>query len=281
MRGAWQATIVDDEGNVQPFASVEVRNQDGAIINLFDAETGGNQISNPFDADNDGFARFYCDPQLVDIEATTASGIRTWDNVLIPGTAASQDVEVLPWLSAAIGEPKAIMVNDPTLYPPTDNDLFRYIILTEGLDGVGDYNEGQLINETITGSGVEREVTAEIASGPLAGTVVHLVNSENSFIRPGETAGEFKPDQMQRVAGRLISIRNEDGSNEYATEADGGAFTAGNLPDTRPGYQGDTSRARRRIEFDSANSPDARTSTDTDGETAPKHVTAIYFMRKD
>ena len=93
MRGAWQATIVDDEGNVQPFASVEVRNQDGALVSLFDAETGGSAISNPFDADGEGFAQFYCDPQLVDIEATTASGIREWDGVAVgAGPSAVQNV---------------------------------------------------------------------------------------------------------------------------------------------------------------------------------------------
>ena len=197
----------------------------------------------------------------------------TGDTVL--RTAAAQDVEALPWLSAAIGEPKAIFINDSDLYPPISNSLYRYIQLTEGLDASGQYNEGQLVNETITGSGVERQVTAEIATGPLAGTVVHLINSERSHLRPGETAGDFEQDQMQRITGRWGGHqigRAGRGENQGI-----GAFRHYSLTGVDGTSQ--SNGTATGVELDSANSPDARTSETTDGETRVKSVSAIYFMR--
>ena len=179
----------------------------------------------------------------------------------------------LQWLGTAVAETKNLMFDDYALYPPTDSSLFRYILLSEGLDGAGQYNDGILINETITGSGVERQVTAEInlPASPLHGQVIHLINSERSHLRPSETAGVFEQDQMQRITGNVPA-------NGEITQRVVGAFSQSGA--TSPIVDGvGIGNAAGNLEFNSANSPGSRTSATTDGETRVKSVSAIYFLR--
>ena len=228
MRGAWQATIVDDEGNVQPFASVEVRNQDGAFISLFDAETGGSALSNPFDADSEGFARFYCDPQLVDIEATTASGIRTWDNVLIPGsaaemqnetggstlrTAAAQDVEA--WRSTV-----TVTSNHTVEAPPAYgtsivnvNAATATITIPEGVP-VGGRIHVRKIHETQGTVSIERSGTDTITRAALESVSLNADGDNWLLEKVGATRWEL-------IAG-VESGENSD--YNYAKHADGRVY---------------------------------------------------------
>ena len=181
-----------------------------------------------------------------------------------------QMVDIAPWISTAVGGIQTLMFDTPAIFPPTDSALFRYILLTEGLDGAGQYNEGILINETIMGSGVERQVTAEInlPDSPLHGQVIHLINSERSHLRPGETAGVFEQDQMQRITGS-VGVR---GGNTGG--APRGVFSSSSTSGDRPNgtLSGGSFNPMR---FDSANSIDARTGDHTN----VKHIQATYYMR--
>lgn len=59
-QGRWQATIQDDEGNVVPGASVEVRLEaTGNLATLFSDRAGTTPKANPFTADGDGYAFFH------------------------------------------------------------------------------------------------------------------------------------------------------------------------------------------------------------------------------
>ena len=185
----------------------------------------------------------------------------------------------IPWLGTAVSETKTLMTNDANLYPPTDSALFRYILLTAGEDGVGGYNEGVLINETLTGSDDLIEATAEInmPSSPLHGTVVHLMNTEETVIVAGETAGVFALDQMQRITGDLgganMGIARDSGSPQSFS---GGALSSDGTTSTIT--QSGTNLAVK-IKFNSSDSPDARTSATTEGSTKPKRVSAQVFLR--
>ena len=184
-----------------------------------------------------------------------------------------QFIEATQWLGTAVSETKTLMTNNAALYPPTDSALFRYILLTAGEDGVGGYNEGLLINETITGSGDLVEATAEInmPSSPLHGTVVHLMNTEESVIVAGEAAGVFALDQMQRIVGtaqqNVVAVTSDPtGVYSDTPEPAGDAAAAG------------TARRYQLLDFNSANSPNARTSATTEGSTKPKRVSAQVFL---
>jgi hypothetical protein len=84
MRGVFQATIVDDAGNVVPECIIEVRDEtSGDLVQLYDAFDAGSLLGNPVDADSDGFIRFYAESALYRIDATSGAFSRTWRHVVL------------------------------------------------------------------------------------------------------------------------------------------------------------------------------------------------------
>ena len=154
--------------------------------------------------------------------------------------------------------------------PPDNSGAAKYIRLTAGQSGAGGYNEGLLTDEIVDGSFPLVEATAEIAVGPLAGQRVALLNTEEAFLRARETSGVLQMDQMQRIEGR---VQAGDG-----TPVTSGAFTFSSDGSSLRGLQETTGRDGGLI-FDSANSPDARVSSTTSGETRSKNRSATAYMR--
>jgi hypothetical protein len=112
-------------------------------------------------------------------------------------TALSDNVK---WLGTPVGETLALPTNLAGIVaPPTDNASFRYILLTAGESGVGEYNETILTGETVTGSAPLVVATAVInlAASPIDGLTVNLLNSEGRYIKPGITSGTVANDQIQ------------------------------------------------------------------------------------
>lgn len=139
------------------------------------------------------------------------------------------------------------------------------------------HNEGMLIDETISGSGatLQAVATVDYAKSGFNGRVIHLINTEGAFLRPQESSGIFKLDQMQRITGNMSG---RGAGNAYFFEGRAGAFTLGG--GTGP-YTGGTSGsgARQRADFNSANSPNARVSSNTAGETRPKFDSDPFILR--
>jgi hypothetical protein len=90
----WQATIVDDAGNVQPAASVTVREETSGnpLANLFSDRAGVVSTGNPITADADGFAAFHVAGGAYQITATKGSFTRTWRYVGV-GTMGEEDFD--------------------------------------------------------------------------------------------------------------------------------------------------------------------------------------------
>ena len=155
-----------------------------------------------------------------------------------------------------------------------------WVKLTAGENGAGQYNEGLLINESVTGSAPLVVATAEIAVGPMAGQVINLWNTENRYPQPGTSAGTVANDQMQQITGDWFRPANGTGGNDnsYTVGSSGqgaeGAFVKGQhsggvfLAGTLGGTQ-------NSLGFDSANSPNARTGDHTD----VKHEQVTYYLR--
>jgi hypothetical protein len=148
-----------------------------------------------------------------------------------------------------------------------------WVKLEAGLTGAGQYNEGKLTNETITGSAPLVEATAEIADpeSPLFGQVVHLLETEERFLRAGQ-AGRVQDDQMQLITGAL-----ENNILRHAYPVGVGALN----PIARvTGYgSGGSTGGIIGIDFNSSRSPDARTSETTDGETRAKNIGVSVYLR--
>ncbi len=170
-----------------------------------------------------------------------------------------------------IGETFNLATHLNGIVEPSNAGDAKFVKLTAGLDGAGQFNEGLLINETITGSGPTIEITAEIATGPLAGNTIHLINSENRYLMPGKNSGAVANDQMQRITGQF---QGGDSIGAKQIRSASGAFTA--TGSTGNGIQSTAiTPGPFIVDFDSANSPSARTGDHTN----VKHIETTYYMR--
>ena len=88
----WQATIVDEAGNILNGASVEVRREDlgNSLANLFTDRAGVVPTGNPITADSEGFAFFHVVGGSYRITATKAGFSKEWRYVPI-GLGAETD----------------------------------------------------------------------------------------------------------------------------------------------------------------------------------------------
>jgi hypothetical protein len=203
---------------------------------------------------------------------TKIDGTLGVDKVQLPAILSIQDLQ---WVGCAVGEAKHLEVADSPL-PPKDSPFYRYILLTESANDTDGYNDNLLINQVVVGEGVERKVTAELnmPESPLHGKVITLRNSSSNgvFLRAGETAGVYKQDQMQRIEGEVEFFNNRGDVLTFSGALEGRVASS-------PSSSGSGGGGFRELHLDSANSPNARTSDTTAGETAPTHVTAIALLR--
>ena len=161
-------------------------------------------------------------------------------------------------------------------------DPASHIKLEAGLTGAGDYNEGKLNNESVSGSAPLVEATAEIvdAESPLNGQTVHLLETERRFLRAGES-GTVENDQMQRITGdynqNMVGPRSTTVGDPPTFN---GAFSSSVWSvNTRDYADGTNTRPETDMFFNSANSPGARASGTTDGETRAKNIGVSVYMR--
>lgn len=80
---------------------------------------------------------------------------------------------------------------------PDNSGTVKYIKLTAGEDGAGEYNEGLLTSESVSGTSPDIDATAVIdyAPSPMDGQTVKLINTTRQFTRPGESGVE-QDDQI-------------------------------------------------------------------------------------
>jgi hypothetical protein len=229
------------------------------------------------------------------INVLTLSGIKGSDifyNNSTSGLSATQiqaaidEVFVLASNAAYLGTAIGDKISLPThlsgiVEPPKDNANFRYILLTAGETGTGEYNETILTSETVTGSAPLLVATAVInlAASPINGLTVNLLNSEGRFIKPGTSSGTIANDQMQQITGTVGDSTDIGGmpisGGTSGILAKSGAFSSSGSEAANGPIQGGASSTTGTIEFDSADSVSARTGTSTD----VKNIQHTYYMR--
>jgi hypothetical protein len=175
-----------------------------------------------------------------------------------------------PFLLKVIGEPFALWDHITGCPVPDNSGDAKFIKLTSGLTGAGGFNEGLLGSESVTGTAPLVEATATILVGPMTGQTVHLINTEEAFLRARATSGALQMDQMQRITGQT-------GPYLRGTTSGIGSLTTINTGTLDLG--GATTRNFGDVSFNSADSPNARVSSTTDGETRSKNVSATYYLR--
>lgn len=215
--------------------------KDGRTVWTGDMKAGGFKVTGMADGTNPADAVTKSQLDAVDEGKLDADGDNATDRT--------------KWRLKPIGE---IVYLDTSLtgveIPPIDAG---FIELTAGLDGVGEYNEGKLTSESVTGTAPLVVATAVIddADSPMDGQTIHLLNTEERVVYAGERskAGDVFNDQMQQITGSFKAGRT-DNTGE-------GAFETINPSETSSAGTGGANEFR--VQFDSADSPDARTGDRT------------------
>lgn len=212
-------------------------------------------------------------PSQAEAEAGTANTGRIWtaerDLQAFMAFMNSQQA-TLKWMSRGIGE--FYVVDDSiagTDIPPTNDSRFRYIKLTAGLTGSGQYNDGILISESISGSAPLVVATAVInlVGSPINGKTISLLNTEGRFIRPSTSAGTKQDDQMQ---GHWHDVWNNAAGGTALPMT--GLSNAGMLP---------SSKGATKVGFVAADivSDGVNGTPRTGTETRVKNIGVTYYMR--
>jgi len=173
------------------------------------------------------------------------------------GNTVWHEGNVDPWAMQPIGVPIPVFGHISGVSAPPRNKGYRYVNLTAGQTGPGQYNEGILTNETVSGSAPLINATAVInlPASPMHGQTIHLINTERRFIRAG-SAGTVQDDAIQEHRHPSAS------GNDWVGIANGSASL---------NYQsgGNNNRAEQM------GTGDGRMSN----ETRPRNIGATYFMR--
>lgn len=176
------------------------------------------------------------------------------------------------WLSQPIGVPFPIWDHlSGTPIPPNDTARYRYIKLTYQ----DSYNSGVLINQTRTGSGdpfYESTAQVSLASSPINGQVVRLINTERAFIRPGPSgATETSAFGSHAHTASTGSAGAHTHPYEYVQGSPGGGVSDGS----------DFTLERIYTNTGSAGAHTHPVTVNSSGsnETRPRNVGATYYMR--
>lgn len=142
-----------------------------------------------------------------------ASQISFSPTAAVPATNVQAAIELLGAgiTSKLIGEPFPIWDHIPGCPIPSNSGSVKFIRLTAGQSGLGEYNNGLLDNESTSGTAPAIIATAEILVGPMAGEVVELVNTEQAFIRPRTTSGVLQSAEIQSHSHTLSFSRMGSG----------------------------------------------------------------------
>lgn len=162
-----------------------------------------------------------------------------------------------------IGVPIPVWDHLSITIPPNTGSGAIYIRLTAGQSGSGGYNQGLLRSETVSGSAPLVTATAivDLPDSPIYNQTIHLINTEEAFIRARTVSGELQNDQMQQLTGQFGRVVKEaTGSGVFESESKIRVYDSG-------------SNYGAMINFDSSRV--ARSGT----ETRSKNVSATWYLR--
>jgi hypothetical protein len=213
----WQATIVDEAGNVLPGAQVTVRREvaGAPLALLFQDRDGLVPLGNPFPAGGDGFAAFHAAGGAFRIDAVSGSSTRTWRYV--PGGLAAEadglstGIRYLFQSSIADADPgegffrfyhsTLASVTQLFIDNVASNDIDMSAWLQTFDDGGSASDRGVLVIEQDDGAG--------FFAATVTGTVVNGTGYRKVSVTPIATGGAFAAGKICSV---IISRRGTDGT---------------------------------------------------------------------
>lgn len=120
----WQATIVDEAGDIQTLPTIEVRREvaGAPLASLYSDRDGLVAIGNPFTGDAEGFAAFHVDGGAYQIIATKGAFSRTWRYVGV-GTASEFDATDAAAIVQEVSAGFALKFDTGTGTPPGAGEI--------------------------------------------------------------------------------------------------------------------------------------------------------------
>lgn len=227
-------------------------------------------------------------------DSDSTAGNVLFDDVRFPVTIldASGQVynksEIDAGLGRLIGEVFALQDDIAGVPGPDNSGDRKFIKLTAGLTGAGQYNEGLLTSESTSGSSPNITATAVIShtASPMDGQTVRLINTEERFLRAGN-AGTTQ-DSLLATHGHSASTgsagghshsRIQSGFDAPIAQTDRGsgvtACDAGIATSTKGVDSGDM------LGTNSVGDHSHSVSIGNTGgnETRPRNVGTTYYMR--
>lgn len=223
--GRWQATIVNDKGDILPGASVEVRREvaGSPLATLYSDRDGLTPLGNPLTVGLDGYAAFHAVGGAYRITATKDGFSRTWRYVPV-GIGSEQD-RALPGIvftfddATADADPGAgiIRFNNATLASVTqlfinDVDFFginQAAFMQAWDDFGGTSNRGYVILQSASGSAW--------LIGQITGTVTDATDYKKVTITVVASGGSFLPDQQVSIVFTASGTNGTNGTNGLFT----------------------------------------------------------------
>jgi hypothetical protein len=183
------------------------------------------------------------------------------ERVALPGKRVGT-IEVL----AGDVIPDGYMVCDGALLNKIDYPkLFEVIGTAWGSPNINTFNLPDLRGRFLRG--VDKDAAGNPT--PIARDPDRDTRTGNAGGNIGNNVGSVQDDQMQKITG---SFSFKPGANTNPV----GAFTGA----TNGGSSGDNFQSLiDRVNFDSANSPNAKVSATTNGETRSKNANVIYIIK--
>lgn len=260
----WQASIVDQEGNVLPGAQVTVRRETAGapLVVLYSDRDGTAILGNPFPADADGFAAFHVAGGAYRIDVTSGAFSRTHRYVGVglqqESDAVLLDISYLFSATTTDADPGAgvFRVNNASLASVTEiyfdqlddvgADLSawfsriddggistdRGVLVIRALDGTAEF-VGRVTGNITDGSGYFKVSVAALAA---AGTFAEGARVGVSFMARGVNGEIIGPGAITQ-AGQLAVFADSTG-----TALRGGTVDEGSPTD--PVFIGSASEAR-------------------------------------
>ena len=223
----FQTTVQNAAGDAIPSAQVTVRlgSSSGALANLFIDNAGATPITNPFNADTNGFARFFATPGVYWISITGGGSTQVLERVVLAGTAATANTTTST-TDTTLG--RVMLVGDyghGLPFVATDNDMLAGSYQIPGLSGLS-ANGGENFPLTAPSRFIFT-VDGSAGSGLVLTAVLRSVLPRDFFrVRTGP--GEQSPWIERYNKLNLLHLRNTSGGtiNSNATVAGSGLTPA-------------------------------------------------------
>lgn len=201
-------------------------------------------------------------------EEGTVTAVRSWTpervRQAIQSLAPQPDEIIEKWGKWPVG---AYYMSDGVTgveEPPDSHPDFAWVLLTANQTGSGQYNEGKLGSQSVSGSAPLVQATAVVTDpdSPMNGQTIRLLNTENRYLMPAASGiGDVDNDQMQQITGSLTFTGTIVGIVTRGSIDSSGALRAEHRASETiaSGVLGNG----HELFLDSADSPNARTGNHT------------------